>query len=123
MSTHITNNTITSAGDNGFSAGIVAISGDTGGGDNNTLCLNITGNNVSTPNIVPPAGHDGNDYVFVSFAGTDTQIAGAGAGGLTELQIDTFITTNDSGAAATVADDVNVFVAGGTFTGAVSCPL
>ena len=119
LSVTITNNTITSAGDNGFSAGIVAISGDLGGGDSNTLCVDITGNSVSTPNL-PLLGVDGNDYVFVSFTGTTTQIEGAPLGVLSEAQIDTYIAGVNAG--ATVATDINVFTAGGAFNGVGTCP-
>ncbi|GAA4824263.1 hypothetical protein GCM10011365_04230 [Marinicella pacifica] len=118
LSVTTTNNTIFSAGDNGFSGGIFALAGNTGTGHNNVLCTDIIGNDASAPNAI---GVDGEDYGFVSFTGTVFQLENPTVGALTEAQIDNHIISNDSG--ASLATDVNVFNVGGAFTGVTSsCP-
>ncbi len=118
LSVTTTNNTVFSAGDNGFSGGIFALVGDSGGGDNNTLCTDIIGNNATAPNAIAV---DGEDYGFVSFAGTVFQLENPIIGALTEPQVDNHIINNDSG--TSLATDVNVFNVGGSFTGVnSSCP-
>lgn len=118
LSVTTTNNTIFSAGDNGFSGGIFALTGNTGTGHNNVLCTDIIGNDASAPNAI---GVDGEDYGFVSFTGTVFQLENPIAGALSEAQVDNHIITNDAG--TSLATDVNVFNVGGAFTGVTSnCP-
>lgn len=118
LSVTTTNNTIFSAGDNGFSGGIFALTGNTGTGHNNVLCTDIIGNDASAPNAIAV---DGEDYGFVSFTGTVFQLENPIAGALSEAQVDNHIITNDAG--TSLATDVNVFNVGGAFTGMTSnCP-
>ncbi len=119
LSMTVTNNTIFSAGDNGFSGGIISLAGDTGGGDNNILCTDLIGNDATLPNA--PVGVDGDDYVFVSFSGTEIRLENPTLGVLSEAQIDAHIIGNDAG--TTTATDVNVFNVGSGFHSGVSaCP-
>lgn len=120
LSVTVTNNTIFSAGDNGFSGGIFALVGDNDvvNDDFNTVCSDIIGNDASAPNAIAV---DGEDYGFVSFDGTVFQLENPIAGALSEAQVDNHIINNDAG--TSLATDVNVFNVGGAFTGVTSnCP-
>ncbi|MEM9733396.1 MAG: inverse autotransporter beta domain-containing protein [Pseudomonadota bacterium] len=118
VSVTVTNNTINSAGANSFSAGIVAVAGNTGAGSFATVCLDIRGNNSSAP----AATIDGDDYTFVTFSNATTQLEGL-TGNPSLADIQTFITANDAAGASTTAGDVKAIEVGsGNFVGVVSCP-
>jgi hypothetical protein len=117
LSMTVTNNDVFSAGDNSFSGGIVALAGDTGNDDSNTVCNDITGNQSSAA----AATLEGDDYVFVKFTGSEFQLENPIVGVLNEAQIDAHIINNDSG--TSLATDVTVVAVSGTFSGVnTSCP-
>ena len=113
---NVQGNTISYAGANTFSAGMVFVAGaNSVGPHNNTFCTNVLGNDVDNTN--PGSfGH----YGFVQFGAAVKNIEGAGIGVVTDAQVDAYITANDldAGIITTGADvDAN----NGTMNGVNSC--
>ena len=105
LSVTVTGNDITYAGDNGFSAGLVVVAGDSGGGDNNVLCADVRNNKVTSTN----AGSFGH-YGFVQFSAATLNIEGAGLSVVNDAQVDAYITANDDPTATTTGANINATV-------------